>query len=178
MLISAWDPRQWTYLRNLPKKKKKQNLSINQCGEKGGWGRGGITYPTVWKFQNHQFRGKKKKNHGINPGQPAGQGREKKTLVLTLGSPPEKGGKTKTLVLTLGSPPEKGEKKEKRKERGRINLWQPAGKGRGKKKPPRFNPGQHAGKGRKRKRKKKVLFGRGPKTVGWYLDGQTSELIK
>ncbi len=62
----------------------------------------------------------KNKNPGINPGQPAGKRREKKrektkTLVLTLGSPPGKGGKKKkkkTLVLTLGSPPEKGEKKK------------------------------------------------------------------
>jgi hypothetical protein len=42
---------------------------------------------------------KKKKNPGINPGQPAGKGRKKnkkkKTLVLTLGSPPEKGGEKK-----------------------------------------------------------------------------------
>ncbi len=97
---------------------------------------------------------KKKKNPGINPGQPAGKGREKKTLVLTLSGPPEKGGekknpginlgqvprlhseparkgrkKKKTLVLTLGSPPEKGEKKQKN---------------------PGFNPGQPAGKGRKK----------------------------
>jgi hypothetical protein len=36
---------------------------------------------------------KKKKNPGVNPGQPTGKGREKKTLVLTLGSPLEKGGK-------------------------------------------------------------------------------------
>ncbi len=43
MLINAQDPRQWTYLRNLPKKKKK-NPGINQCGEKGDGG-GGITYP-------------------------------------------------------------------------------------------------------------------------------------
>ncbi len=70
---------------------------------------------------------KKKKNPGINPGQPARKGRGKKTLgrsgayivnppekgekktkktmVLTLGSPPKKGGK-KTLVLTLGNPPD------------------------------------------------------------------------
>jgi hypothetical protein len=39
------------------------------------------------------------------------------------------------LVLTLGSPPEKGGKKTKKKIPG-INLWQPAGKGRGKKKNP------------------------------------------
>ncbi len=38
---------------------------------------------------------KKKKNPGINLGQPAGKGQEKKTLVLTLGSPPEKGEKKK-----------------------------------------------------------------------------------
>jgi hypothetical protein len=38
---------------------------------------------------------KKRKNPGINPGQPAGKGREKKTLGLTLGSPPEKGGEKK-----------------------------------------------------------------------------------
>ncbi len=37
MLLNARDPRQWTYLKNLPKKKKK-NHGINQCGEKGGWG--------------------------------------------------------------------------------------------------------------------------------------------
>ncbi len=77
MLISARDPRQWTYLRNLPQKKK-QNPSINQCGEKGGGGityplekavggGGGITYLPVWKFQNYQFREKKKKNPIINP---------------------------------------------------------------------------------------------------------------
>jgi hypothetical protein len=36
MIINARDPRQWTYLRNLPQKKK--NPSINQCGEKGGGG--------------------------------------------------------------------------------------------------------------------------------------------
>jgi hypothetical protein len=34
MLINARDPRQWTYLRNLPQK----NPGINQCGEKGGGG--------------------------------------------------------------------------------------------------------------------------------------------
>jgi hypothetical protein len=45
--------------------------------------------------------GKKKKNSGSNPGQPAGKGRGKKTLVLTLGSPPKKGGKK-----TLGNPPD------------------------------------------------------------------------
>jgi hypothetical protein len=62
MLINARDPRQWTYLRNFPKKKKKtmvltnvgkravwgvlhtrrkrvkKNPDINQCGEKGGGG--------------------------------------------------------------------------------------------------------------------------------------------
>jgi hypothetical protein len=41
----------------------------------------------------------KKKNPGINPGQPARKGRrerlKKKTLVLTLGSPPKKGGEKK-----------------------------------------------------------------------------------
>jgi hypothetical protein len=54
MLINARDPRQWTYLRNLPKKKKK-NPGINQCGEKGG---GGYYIPTGsedWKIQNHQL---------------------------------------------------------------------------------------------------------------------------
>jgi hypothetical protein len=50
----------------------------------------------------------RKKNPGINPGQPAGKGREKKTLVLTLGSPPEKDGKKKSRVLTLGSLSKKG----------------------------------------------------------------------
>jgi hypothetical protein len=45
---------------------------------------------------------KKKKNPGINSGQPARQGRGKKTLVLIMGSPSEKGGEKKTLVLTLG----------------------------------------------------------------------------
>jgi hypothetical protein len=78
--------------------------------------------------------GKKKKNLGINPEQPAGKGqkkRKKKTLVLTLGNPPEKGAKKnsginsgqparkgwgkKTLVLTLGSPPEKDEYLKKKK---------------------------------------------------------------
>jgi hypothetical protein len=77
----------------------------------------------------------KKKNPGINPGQPVRKGRKKnheqpvrkgrknkswaarrkrankkilkkKTLVLTLGSPSEKGGEKKTLVLTLGRPPD------------------------------------------------------------------------
>jgi hypothetical protein len=38
----------------------------------------------------------------------------------------------KTLVLSLGSPPEKGGKKKKNPG---INPGQPAGKGRGKKKP-------------------------------------------
>jgi hypothetical protein len=38
MLINARDPRQWTYLRNFPQKKKKKNPSINQCEEKGGGG--------------------------------------------------------------------------------------------------------------------------------------------
>jgi hypothetical protein len=62
------------------------------------------TQRTRWK----RAEKKKKKNPGINPGQPARKGREKKTLVLTLGSPPEKGGKKekKTLVLTLGRPPD------------------------------------------------------------------------
>jgi hypothetical protein len=35
MLINARDPHQWTYLRNLPQKKKKKTPDINQCGEKG-----------------------------------------------------------------------------------------------------------------------------------------------
>jgi hypothetical protein len=38
---------------------------------------------------------KKKKNPGINPGQPAEKGRKKTNLVLTLDSPPEKGGEKK-----------------------------------------------------------------------------------
>jgi hypothetical protein len=53
---------------------------------------------------------KKKKNPGINPGQPAWKGREKKkqkTLVLTLGSPPEKGGrKRKKPCPSIGRGPE------------------------------------------------------------------------
>ncbi len=54
----------------------------------------------------------KKKNPGINPGQvrhlhsePAGKGRKKEKK------------KKNTLVLTLGSPPEKGGKKKEKKER-------------------------------------------------------------
>jgi hypothetical protein len=68
MLINARDPCQWTYLRNLPQKKKKKNPGINP--------------------------GQVRHLHS----EPAGKGREKKkkrkkTLVLTLGSMPEKGGK-------------------------------------------------------------------------------------
>ncbi len=69
MLINARDLRQWTYLRNLRKKKKKKTHGINQCVEKGGGG--GITYPLE-------------------------KGGKKKTMVLTLGSPPEKGQRKKT----------------------------------------------------------------------------------
>jgi hypothetical protein len=50
--------------------------------------------PRKPNFRSHVSpisRAKKKKNPGINPGQPARKGRKKKTT--TLGSPPEKGGK-------------------------------------------------------------------------------------
>jgi len=57
MLINGWDPRQWTYLRNLPPKKKK-NPGINQCGEKGG---GGGVLHTLWICGFEQFRTKKLK---------------------------------------------------------------------------------------------------------------------
>jgi hypothetical protein len=93
---------------------------------------------------------KKKKNPGINPGQPAGKGRQKKTLVLTLGSPPEKGEEKKKPGINLGQvrrlhsePARKGRKKKQKKKTKKtpsINPGQPARKGRGKK-----NPGQTAG---------------------------------
>jgi hypothetical protein len=34
MLINARDPRQWTYLRNLPKKKKKKTLVLTNVGKR------------------------------------------------------------------------------------------------------------------------------------------------
>jgi hypothetical protein len=39
MLINAQDRHQWTYLKNLPQKKNKKNLGINQCGKRavGGY---------------------------------------------------------------------------------------------------------------------------------------------
>ncbi len=58
MLINARDPRQWTYLRNLPQKKKKKNPGINQCGEKGG---GGGVLHTLRICGFEQFRTKKLK---------------------------------------------------------------------------------------------------------------------
>ncbi len=72
---------------------------------------------------------KKRKNPGINPGQPTGKGREKKKKKkpgINPGQPAGKGrGKKKTLVLTLGrsgaytaNPPEKGGKKKKKKKPG------------------------------------------------------------
>ncbi len=54
MLINARDPRQWTYLRNLPPKKKKKNPGINQCGEKGGGGGYYIPSGSVEKLENQQ----------------------------------------------------------------------------------------------------------------------------
>jgi hypothetical protein len=45
-----------------------------------------------WAARRKREEKKRKKNRGINPGQPAGKGREKKkkkTLVLTLGRPPD-----------------------------------------------------------------------------------------
>jgi hypothetical protein len=58
MLINAWDPRQWTYLRNLPQKNNKKIPGINQCGEKGGWG-GVLHTLRICGFE--QFRTKKLK---------------------------------------------------------------------------------------------------------------------
>jgi hypothetical protein len=80
----------------------------------------------------HTGKGRKK-NPGINPGQPVGNGQEKKTLVLILGRLPEKGwikkrkkknpvinpghavtfghagkGQRKKKNPGMGSPPEKG----------------------------------------------------------------------
>ncbi len=72
MLINAQDPRQWTYLRNLPQKKKKNLvLTLEYIGME---------------------------EHTCLHSEPIGKGRKikiKKTLVVTLGSPPEKGGKKK-----------------------------------------------------------------------------------
>ncbi len=71
---------------------------------------------------------KKRKNPGINLGQPAGKGwkkTKKKNPGNNPGQPARKGRgkKKKTLVLTLGrsgaytaNPPEKGEKKKKKKK--------------------------------------------------------------
>jgi hypothetical protein len=100
MLINARDLRQWTYLRNLPQKKKKTLvLTLGNPPEKGGEKKTLVL--TLGRSSaytaNLPEKGKKIKikNRGINPGQPAGKGREKKTMVLTLGSPLEKGGKKK-----------------------------------------------------------------------------------
>jgi hypothetical protein len=146
MLINARDPRQWTYLRNLPKKKKKKNPGINQCGEKGGGGYYipiGSVYLKNLELSVLGIISRIKYGYGRTylPTQRTRRKRvwkQKKTLVLTLGSPLEKGG-------------------EKKKNPG-INPGQPAGKGRGKKNCA-INPGQvrrlHSeplGKGRKLKK--------------------------
>jgi hypothetical protein len=94
MLINVRDPRQWTYLKNLPKKKQK-NPGINQCGEKGGGGYYipagsmdlknsepsvsgmisrikygyGRTYLLTQRTCRKRVEEKKKKNPSINPGQ-------------------------------------------------------------------------------------------------------------
>jgi hypothetical protein len=130
MLINARDPCQWTYLRNLPKKKK--NLSINQCGEKGGGGQGGGDYlPVDLKISEPSVPGKKKKTLGINLGQPARKGREKKNPGINPGQPAGKGRKKIIIKKVL----------------------QPVGKGREKKqKNPGINHGQLVGKGQKKRR--------------------------
>ncbi len=57
---------------------KGQGWGITYLPEKGDEGGGGLPYPAIRKFQNHQFWKKKKK-----------------TLVLTLGSRSKKGEKKK-----------------------------------------------------------------------------------
>jgi hypothetical protein len=102
MLINARDPRQWTYLRNLPKKKKKKNSNINQCGEKGG---GGYYIPVGSMYLKNSEPlvpgiisriNMGMEEHTCLHNEPARKGwKKKKTLILTLGSPPEKDGKQK-----------------------------------------------------------------------------------
>jgi hypothetical protein len=59
-------------------------------------------------------KGGRKKNPGINPGQPVGKGQKKKTLVLTLDSPPKKGGRKKNTHINPGQPARKRPKKKKK----------------------------------------------------------------
>jgi len=61
MLINAGDPRQWTYLRNLPKKKKKKKTPRDEPkgGKMGLGGGGGIYFSnTRWLcvFQNFRIK--------------------------------------------------------------------------------------------------------------------------
>jgi hypothetical protein len=100
MLINARDPRQWTYLRNLPQKKKK-NPVLTNVGKRAA---GGYYIPAGYVYLKNSEplvptqRTCRKRVGKKNPRQPVGKGRkkkQKKTLVLTLGSPLEKGGKKK-----------------------------------------------------------------------------------
>jgi hypothetical protein len=68
MLINAPDPRQWTYLRNLPQKKKTLVLTLGSPPEKGGEKK---TNPgQVQRLHSEPAgKGREEKNPGINPGQ-------------------------------------------------------------------------------------------------------------
>jgi hypothetical protein len=55
MLINARDPRQWTYLRNLPQKKRKKTLVLTNVGKRAV---GGVLH-TLRICGFEQFRTKK-----------------------------------------------------------------------------------------------------------------------
>jgi hypothetical protein len=75
------------YLRNLPQKKKKNSI-----------------------LTNVRKRVEKKKNPGINPGQPDEKRRKKIILILTLGNVPEEKGEKKNPDINPRQPVEKKKK--------------------------------------------------------------------
>jgi hypothetical protein len=109
MLINVRDPRQWTYLRNLPQKKKNPGITLGQVrrlhsepARKGREKKKRKKTLVLTVGSQPDKGGKKKKKLGINPGQPAGKGRGKKTLVLTLGRPSDLDFRTWTSIFEPG----------------------------------------------------------------------------
>jgi hypothetical protein len=83
MLINARDPRQWTYLRNLPPPQKKKTLVLTNVGKRAV---GGYYIPVgsmYLKKSEPSVSGMKE--HTCLHSKPAGKGRKKKTLDINPG---------------------------------------------------------------------------------------------